>query len=417
MYEKKRAELMARAQAQINASDFDGFASTKSEIEKLDADHEKAMTAQANLSAMEKEPAPAAMQNFSVPVSGMVAATANTSGIMTAESISTDPYASDEYRHAFMDSVVSGAAIPAKFANTARLTNTAQQTTTGDVGSVIPTTIVNKIVEKMETTGKLWALVTKTSYAGGVSIPTSSAKPTASWVGERGTADTQKKATGSITFAYHKLICKVAISFEVSVVSLDVFEQKIAENIAETMLKHIEIGILSGTGPANNQMTGVLTETVESGQNVNIAKTASVTYADLCKAEGALPQEYDSGAVWCMTKSTFNTCVLGMTDSNGQPVVRDVIGVNGKPQHYILGREVIIVDSSYLPNYASSVDSDTIFAFIFNFKDYFVNTNYAMTVREYIDEDTDDRVKKALMLVDGKTVDKNSLVTVTKKSA
>ena len=38
-----------------------------------------------------------------------------------------------------------------------------------------------------------------------------------------------------------------------------------------------------------------------------------------------------------------------------------------------------------------------------------------MTVKTYEDNDTDATVTKAIMLVDGKVVDKNSLVTVTKK--
>ena len=39
-----------------------------------------------------------------------------------------------------------------------------------------------------------------------------------------------------------------------------------------------------------------------------------------------------------------------------------------------------------------------------------------MTVSQYTDNDTEDKVTKAVMLVDGKVVDKNSLVTLTKKS-
>ena len=41
-----------------------------------------------------------------------------------------------------------------------------------------------------------------------------------------------------------------------------------------------------------------------------------------------------------------------------------------------------------------------------------MNTNYAMTVKKYEDNDTDDMVPKAILLVDGKVVDKNSLVTI-----
>ena len=50
-------------------------------------------------------------------------------------------------------------------------------------------------------------------------------------------------------------------------------------------------------------------------------------------------------------------------------------------------------------------------------KDYILNTNLNMTIKKYEDNDTDDQVTKAIMLVDGKVVDKNSLVTITKKSA
>ena len=43
------------------------------------------------------------------------------------------------------------------------------------------------------------------------------------------------------------------------------------------------------------------------------------------------------------------------------------------------------------------------------------NTNYAMTVKRYEDNDTEDQITKAIMICDGKPLDVNSLVTVTKK--
>ena len=57
------------------------------------------------------------------------------------------------------------------------------------------------------------------------------------------------------------------------------------------------------------------------------------------------------------------------------------------------------------------------FAFLFNFKDYVLNTNYTMGVKRYEDNDTDDKVTKGIMLVDGKVVDKGSLVTIKKLKA
>lgn len=43
-----------------------------------------------------------------------------------------------------------------------------------------------------------------------------------------------------------------------------------------------------------------------------------------------------------------------------------------------------------------------------------LNTNYAMGVKKYEDNETDDQVTKGIMLVDGKVVDKNSLVVLEK---
>ena len=43
--------------------------------------------------------------------------------------------------------------------------------------------------------------------------------------------------------------------------------------------------------------------------------------------------------------------------------------------------------------------------------------NLGMTFRKYTDNETDDEVTVALALVDGKVVDTNSLVTLTKKKA
>ena len=88
-----------------------------------------------------------------------------------------------EYRKQFMNYVLKGTPI--------RMENADETTVTTDVGSVIPTTIINRIVEKIETTGNILAKVTRTFYKGGVSVPTSSAKPEATWTTERGTTDKQ----------------------------------------------------------------------------------------------------------------------------------------------------------------------------------------------------------------------------------
>ncbi|PEP79428.1 phage major capsid family protein, partial [Bacillus toyonensis] len=51
------------------------------------------------------------------------------------------------------------------------------------------------------------------------------------------------------------------------------------------------------------------------------------------------------------------------------------------------------------------------------YKDYILNTNYQMGVKKYEDNETDDLVTKAIMIVDGKVVDNNSLVVLKKAAA
>lgn len=313
-----------------------------------------------------------------------------------------DKYGSMAYRKAFMQYVCRGVAIPAEYRADA-------VSKTTDVGATIPTTVLNQIVEKLESTGMILALVTRTAYKGGVSIPVSTVKPTATWVNEGAGSEKQKKnisKDGMITFAYHKLRCAVAVSLEVDTMAISAFETLLINNIVEAMTKALEQSIIDGDGAGKPK--GILAEEVATGQEI---ESAAPAYADLIAAEAALPQAYENGAVWCMSKKTFMQ-YYGLTDTNGQPIGRVNYGIASKPERTLLGRPVVCCD--YVTSFAPSLDAGTKFAFLFNFKDYVLNTNYAMGVKKYEDNDTDDMVTKGIMLVDGKVVDKNSLVVIKK---
>ena len=315
-----------------------------------------------------------------------------------------DKFASMQYRKAFMDYVVRGIAIPTEYRADA-------VTTTTDVGAVIPTTVLNQIVQQLESTGMILALVTRTAYKGGVAIPVSSVKPVATWVAEGAGSEKQKKTAtkdGMVTFAYHKLRCAVAVSLEVDNMAMPAFETLLINNIVEAMTKALEQAIISGSG--NGQPKGIITETPNTKQ---VVESAKLSYEDICKVEGALPQAYEAGAVWCMSKATFMGFV-GMTDQQGQPIARVNYGMAGKPERVLLGRPVVCCD--YLNGFDAASAGDVV-AFVFNFKDYVLNTNYAMGVKKYEDNNTDDQVTKGIMLADGKVVDKNSLVTLKKKAS
>lgn len=324
-------------------------------------------------------------------------------------SASGDMTDSEEYRNAFMRYVKTGER--SSILEEARAN---ANTTTTDASAVIPTTLVNRIVEKMESTGTILPLVNRASYASGVEIPVSSLKPTASWVNEGATSDKQKLTVNAkISFTYHKLRCEVSISQEVGRMALSAFEAKIVDNIAEAMTKAIEKAIIGGNG--SGQPKGILAETPETGQAIALTNGTALSYDLLCEAEGALPQAYESGARWCMTKKTFMS-FIGITDANGQPVARVNYGLGGAPERTLLGRDVVIC-GDYMDNFNATAASDSVFAFLFNFSDYTLNTIYDLGVSRRQDWDTEDMQTKAVMSVDGKVVDKGSLVTLTIKAA
>lgn len=316
-----------------------------------------------------------------------------------AEQRSVNKYETMEYRRAFMDYVTRGIAIPTEYRADAKTAST-------DVGAVIPTTVLNQIITKLESVGNILNKVTRTAYKGGVTIPKSTVKPVATWVSEGKGSDKQKQDTsGTVTFAYHKLRCAVAVSLEVDTMAITAFESLLINNIVEAMTKALEQAIISGTG--SGQPKGIIQETAATGQTI---ETTAPAYADLIAAEGALPVAYEKGAEWCMSKKTYMS-YYGLTDTNGQPIGRINYGIAGKPEYTLLGRPVNVCD--YLPSFANAA-KDTIVGFLFNFKDYVLNTNYAMGVKKYEDNDTDDMITKGIMLADGKVVDVNSYVALKK---
>lgn len=304
-------------------------------------------------------------------------------------------FASVEYRNAFMDYVKTGV-MKEEFRATALVANNA----------VIPTNLLDKIVEKLEAYGNILPLVSKTSYASGVNIPVSEMGITATWQAENTVADKQATGIANVVFGGYKLQCRVATSLELGVRSISAFENFIVNSVSKAMIKALETAVVSGDG--NGKPEGILTHG-EADENTKKVEFTKFDYKTLAEAEGQIPTAYDSTAVYVMNKQTFMQFV-GMTDTAGQPVARVSYGLDGKPERQLLGRTVVLSDA--MP----SVEAGKAFAFAFNMSDYVLNTNYDIGVRRYFDENTDENITKATLIADGKVVNADSLVLLVKKA-
>lgn len=300
-----------------------------------------------------------------------------------------------EYRKAFMTYVTTGVMAPEMRGNA--------NTLTSDIGAVIPPETQNRIVEELKHYGNILPLVTNTNYLPGVAIPTSATKPVATWVAEGAGSDKQKKVVGSVVFGHYKLRCAVSVSLESEYMSLSAFEAALVDNITEAMAIALEAAIIAGD--ANGEPTGILHGNAGASQTVS-----ALSYDVLTDAEAALPVAYENGAVWVMSKKTFMG-FIGMTDENGHPIARVDHGINGAPERYLLGRPVALTD------HVASFDTATsgaCFAFLFRMKDYCLNTNFRIGIKTYEDNDTDDIIRKSIIVADGKPVDTHSLVKLVK---
>lgn len=299
-----------------------------------------------------------------------------------------------EYRNAFKHFVATGEKTTFEGRQDAN-------TLTTDVASVIPTVVMNRIIEGLTVCGMILPEVTRTAYAAGLVIPTSSVKPVATWVNEGASSDKQKKTTGQITFSHFKLRCEISMSAEVDAMAISAFETAFVANVIDAMTVALETAIIGGTG--TGQPTGIMTQTVPTGQTITLAG-ATPTYAELCAAEAAIPVEYDNTAKWFMTKAQFMAFV-GMVDDNKQPIARVDYGIENKPVRRLLGREVIIHP------YGAAMGTKVV-AGIFDFRDYVLNTIYDLGIQRKQDWETEDYLTKAVMSVDGKPVSNASLVVV-----
>jgi len=328
-----------------------------------------------------------------------------------------DEHDTVEYRKAFMNYVLRGEKSDILKFRTDQTIQTDQITGTGDISAVIPTTILNRIVEKMKEVGQIWNRVTKTAIQGGVQIPVANAKPKATWVAAGSMAVKQnKEVSGTIMFGYHKLQVRVAVELVAGTVALPIFESTISDNIAEAMVEALDEAIISGSGSGDGQPLGIINDTsIPATQIIEVTADEFSKYKTWTKIFGKVPRRYRAGSVLIMNDADWNAHIVGMVDNNGQPVARVTYGLDGTVQERLIGREVIPVEE-LLPSVDIAEVGDVV-AIIVRLEDYMVNSNMAITFRKYFDENTDEWIHKATMIADGRLADPNGVVLVKLKAA
>lgn len=396
--EARRTELVNRSQASEDINEVRSLGQQITQINEDIEDIKEELAAFGDETRSEQPPAEATLVNgrqvFAQP-----------------EARSENPLASMEYRSAFREYAVNGTPIPAELRN-------GDAISTADTGVAIPFTVMSQVINTVRKRyGNLYNKVRKTSVRGGVEYPIGALQASFKWINESTVSPRQKlDKLGKIQFAYHTAEIRIAQTFLSQLLTIEAFEAQIAEVIAVAYLKAMDEGIVNGSGVGS--MTGILNDS-------RITNSVTMTAAQLSdwtqwrkRFFSQLPLGYRAGE-FIFPVGTVDAYLETMADSNNNPIFRQATGLEVNdgdamnPNGRFFGRGISLVEPDIIADFDTAQAGDVIGIF-WQPNEYAINENFGFTMRRYFDEETNEWVDKALVVVDGKVLNPNGFYKIIK---
>ena len=409
---EKKQSLVARCDASSDVAEVRSLTEELNDVnaeiaeteEELEAINEEERQAQLNAEQRAAVPANATLVN------GAVVASFGTAQ-PESRGAEEDPTSSMEYRRAFMAYVQRGTAIPAELRNGDAISTT-------DSGAAIPMTVMNEVINTVRKRfGNLYSKVRKTAVAGGVKYPIGALKATFKWISESTVSPRQKTdKLGEVMFAYNTAEIRIAQTFLSQLLTLPAFEAKLTEIIAIAYLEAMDYGIVNGSG--DGSMLGILNDP-------RVTNTVTMTAAQLSNWTAwrknffsQLPLGYRSGE-FIFPVATVDAYLETMADSNNNPIFRQATGLEVNdgdamnPNGRFFGRDISLVEPDIIADFDSASQGDVI-GIYWQPDEYAINENFGFTMRRYFDEETNEWVDKALVVVDGKVLNPTGFYKIIK---
>ena len=209
----------------------------------------------------------------------------------------------------------------------------------GDNGAVIPSSIANKIIEKVIDMCPIYHDATRYNAKGTLSIPyydTATQDITMEFADEftNGTSTAGQFKSISLTGYLARAITDVSKSLannsQFNIVSF------VISHMAKSIAKFIEKTLINGGH--NGDVKGLTATT----QVVNLASKTAVTVDELIDLQETIPDVYQSGAYWIMNKAT-RTAIRKLKDNDGQYLLNK--DVSARWGYTLLGKDVYTTDS------------------------------------------------------------------------
>ena len=294
--------------------------------------------------------------------------------------------------------------------------------TSSNLGVLIPQTVIQEIIKEIEKVrGVLYSKVRKLNVKGGVKFPIGSFTATFHRISETGKSDRQNAGgigADSVVFSYKIGEIRLARTLLQTVLSVPVFEQELAKVIVEAYVAAMDDEILNGDG--DDEMNGILTEAAKvSGSRIPSTNIIEFTEADMAdwkswqtKLFAKIPlgmRKYRPEFV--MSAGTYEANIKTLKDNNNRPVYAEAFNpIDGDETSTFKGKEVAFVENDVFGDFddidvsVGSTDSPFFGMYWVPSKAYAINSNLEFSVRDYFDEETNQYVKKAIVINDGNVI-------------
>ena len=375
-----------------------------------------------SLEAAENNDGEGEQRGFNPNAALNVLATSTQNNGAAARSEDEDTRGTMEYRKAFKDYIQRGIVNKDVLQFEKRQDATG---TSGDLGVLIPTTVIQSIMQETEKVyGSLYSKVKKTNLKGGVKYPLGSFSATFKRITETTVSDRQDAGgvTGYVEFSYNIGEIRLARTLLQTVLSVPVFETEFAKVVAKTYIEAMDKEIMNGVA-ASNQCTGILTEAKkDSGSRILAANIIEFTADEISdwtawekKFFANIPLSMENAfSEFVMAKQTYVSNLVTMKDNNGQPIRKagfDNTDKTNKFNEYPVNR----VEKDIFKDFDSCTNGE-FFGMFWNPEEaYAINSNMEFTVVDYFDQETNQFVKKALVINDGKVLDPKYIYLFKKK--
>ena len=417
---EKREALKTKALA---STDVNEVRSINDQIEEINeeitdvADEIAAIESEERAAAEQGETRNAPPANAQLKNGNIVGAFSQTTNA-TQKRENNDPFATMEYRQAFMNYAQTGTAIPVNLYQ-----RDGMPANTNTLGATIPTTVLNEFINEIRKVyGNLYAKVRKLNIQGAVKVPIAELQATFKWVTEDTVSPRQDggKINQYVEFSYNMAEIRVSQTLLSSIVTIDLFEREIVRIMLIAYLQAMDTGIVRGTG--NGQMLGILNDP----RVIATGNVVEMTAADINnwtawrkKFFAKLPLGYRQGE-FIFPLATVDSYLETMADANNNPVFRQATGLevndgdSRNPNGRFFGRDISLVEPEIIPDFDTAQAGDVV-GIYWQPQEYAINTNMQFGMRRWFDEDRNEWVNKMLTVVDGKVLNPMGIYLIKKK--